>query len=119
MAGLFDFDPELVEIAMRGDNEEDRAAALEKLCKAAFNDYSCLENEIARRNPGMPRVWLERARDLFVHDRFLPLFANPPKGKIENINALCYKMLKDSITDAYRFFLADRRSTGKEVMVMP
>lgn len=115
MTCLFDFDKELVEKAMRGDSDDVRIAALEELCKTAFNDYSAIDREIARRNPEWPREWLDRARDLFVHDRFLPLFANPPEEEIEDINALCYKLLKDSIKDAYRFFMADMRSAKKEV----
>lgn len=115
MAYLFDFDPELVEMAIRGENDADRASALKKLCEAAFNDYSALEREIARRSPGWPREWIDRARDLFLHDRFLPLFANPPDERIENINALCQKLLKDSINDAYRFFMASMRSAKQEV----
>lgn len=112
---LFDFDPVLVETAMRDKSEDERAKALEKLCKAAFNEYSRLEAEIVRRNPGWPMEWIERARDLFLHDRFLRLFANPPEDKVENINALCYKLLKDSMNDAYRYFMAERRSARREV----
>ena len=115
MTGIFDFKPDLVELAMHGESEPIRTNALRKLCTAAFNDYSCLEREIVRRNPEWPMEWLDRARDLFIHDRFLSLFANPPKEKIEDINALCYKMLKDSINDAYRFFMASRRSVKKEI----
>ena len=115
MTYLFDFDPELVEVALRGESEEARAFALKKLCEAAFNDYSVLEREIVQRNPGWPREWIDRARDLFLHDRFLPLFANPPKERIANINALCQKLLKDSINDAYRFFMASMRSAKQEV----
>jgi len=115
MSCLFDFDPELVEVALRGESEEARAFALKKLCEAAFNDYSVLEREIVRRCPGWPCEWIDRARDLFLHDRFLPLFAYPPKERIENINALCQKLLKDSINDAYRFFIASKRSAKQEV----
>lgn len=107
---LFDFDPELVEIAMWGDDEDARTKALECLCKAAFNDYSRLEAEIKRRYPSWPMEWIDRARDLFLHDRFLKLFANP--RKVDDLNALCYTMLKESIVDAYRFFNADRRDAG-------
>lgn len=115
MENLFDFDPGLVETAMRGKDEEARRRAFEKLCTEAFGDYARLEAEIRRRAPGWPLEWLDRARDLFLHDRFIGLFADPPEEKIENINALCYKLLKDSIKDAYRFFTADMRSPAMEI----
>lgn len=115
MKSLFDFDPELVETAMRHKDARTREEAFEVLCAKAFDTYEHLRQEIARRTSDWPTEWLDRARDLFLHDRFLKLFANPPAEKIENFNALCYKLLKDSINDARRFFMAARRSSGAEV----
>ena len=34
---------------------------------------------------------------------------NPPKGGVDDFNALCWKMLWSSITDAYRFYRAGMR----------
>ena len=107
---FFDFDLQLVERALQDDK-----SAFEMLCEKLCAKLDQIEAKIAQLCPGWSSEHLERVRDLFVHDRFLRLFTNPPKDKIEDFNALCWKFLYDSIVDAWRFYRRPKRNFQVEV----
>lgn len=109
-ARFFDFDPELVERALGKDR-----CAFEKLCTQLMAKYDRLEARIRQLCPGWPTEQVDRVYDLFI-DRFVRLFGNPPEDlKIDNVSALCWTFLLNSITDSWRFFRAARRNVGKTV----
>ena len=110
MTSLFDFDLALVERAMRGDEE-----AFSGVLKHLDAKLGPIARRIAVLCPEWPTEHRERIMDLFVHDRFLDLFKHPHEGKIKDFNALCWRMLWSSITDAYRFYRAGKRSALLEV----
>lgn len=107
---FFDFDLQLVERALQDDK-----FAFEMLCEKLCAKLDQIEAKIAQLCPGWSSEHLERVRDLFVHDRFLRLFTNPPKDKIDDFNALCWKFLHDSIVDAWRFYRRPKRNFQVEV----
>ncbi len=110
MSSLFDFDQELVEMAM-GDDEE----AFGLVVKHLYVKLDQIERKIEQLCPNWPMEHRERILDLFVHDRFLKLFKKPQKKeKIEDINLLCWTMLWSSIADAYRFYRAGMRDVRIE-----
>ena len=110
MARLFDFDLTLVECAMHGD--EDTFCILFKQLYAKFDQ---IMRRLGQLCPDWSTEHRERVLDLFIHDRFLKIITNPPKNGIADFNALCWKMLWSSITDAYRFYRAGKRSVLLEV----
>ena len=107
---FFDFDLEVVERAFGGDR-----IAFEEMCKCLNIKLDQIERQIVRHCPGWPQEHRERVLDLFVHDRFLDIFAHPPKKKIENFNALCWKFLHDSIADAWRYYCSAKRNFKLEI----
>ena len=106
MNSLFDFDLNLVARAMGNDQE-----ALNLVFDHLYTRMDQIERRLAQLCPDWPTAHRERIRDLFVHDRFFKVIMNPPKGGVDDFNALCWKMLWSSITDAYRFYRAEKRST--------
>ena len=109
MSSLFDFDLDLVDKAMNHDE-----AAFQLVCRSLATKLDQIERQIAKLCPRWPMEHLERVRDLFVHDRFLRIFTNPPEKKIDDFNALCWKLLWDSINDAYRYYRTAKRDVSKE-----
>jgi len=105
MTKLFDFDPALVERAMQNDEK-----AFTLLFEELYRKFDKIERRIKHLCPDWPSEHRERILDLFVHDRFFKVVKNPPKGGVDDFNALCWKMLWSSITDAYRFYRAEKRS---------
>ena len=109
-ARFFDFDLEVVERALGND---------QLALKDIFGHLGCkldqIERQIARLCPEWPQEHRERVRDLFVHDRFLKLFNHPPKEKIEDFNALCWKFLHDSIVDTWRYYRCSKRDFQVEI----
>lgn len=109
-ASFFDFDLEVVERAF-GDDK----LAFNEICERLASKLDQIERQIARLCPGWSQEHLERVRDLFVHDRFLKIFTHPPKEKIENFNALCWKFLHDSIADTWRYYRSAKRNFKLEI----
>lgn len=105
MACLFDFDLKLVARAMGNDYE-----AVNLVLERLYAKVDQINRRIMQLCPDWPTEHRERILDLFIHDRFLKVLKNPPKGGIEDFNALCWKMLWSSISDAYRFYRAEKRS---------
>lgn len=107
---FFDFDLQLVERALQDDK-----SAFEMLCEKLCAKLDRIEAKIAQLCPGWPSEHVERVRDLFVHDRFLRIFTDPPSTKIEDFNALCWKFLYDSIVDAWRYYRCSKRDSRIEI----
>lgn len=109
-AQFFDFDLEVVKRALNHDSSA-RDEVFEHLaCK-----FDQIERRIVQLCPGWTKEQQERVRDLFFHDRFVKILFHPPKQKIENFNALCWKFLHDSIADTWRFYRCAKRNFQIEI----
>ena len=110
MSCFFDFDLDLVDRALHQDE-----MAFERVCKYLMTKYDQIERQIERKYPDCPPGFVEHVRDLFIHDKFLPVFRDPTDRKFDDFNAWCWTVLKNCIKDAYRHFTTQGRNFRVEV----
>ena len=110
MSCFFDFDLDLVDRALHQDE-----MAFERVCKYLLTKYDQIERQLKNRCPGLSPGFFEHVRDLFIHDKFLPVFRDPTDRKFDDFNAWCWTVLKNCINDAYRHFTTQGRNFHFEV----
>jgi len=106
---FFDFDKNLIRRAL----DKDRGAFY-RVCIELGKKLDRIERKIREICPDWSTEHQERVRDLFVHDRFLKLFTNPPAKEIDDFNSFCWQMLVNCISDVYRYCRQQKRNCLNE-----